>query len=212
MTEQGQHSPSLGYTLVLPAGWVMIPTGDGAKESIDALVRKLSVEAPRDSRSAREDALRHAITPVIEQARAANARDVILPIAQPWVVPASTSITIGTIAIPPQVASARDLNIKDATRGESSLVATPAGTALRELVIDAPDPEDADAPLRHVVTYTWVPQPGTAVLGTLVVAATHFDGDQQILDALQELGEAVMASIAWTTSPTTTAESENTHG
>src|SRR5690554_2797662 len=158
----------------------MIPTSEGSDEAITSLVETLVAEAPRDSRRARAAGLRRAIEPMIDEARAAGARDVILPVAQPWVVPASASITIGTVGAPPEVATAQDLHITGATRGEAGMVDTPAGPALRELVITLSPPKEEPATSRRAVTYSWVPRPGVIVIATLVVTATVFDGAEQI--------------------------------
>ncbi|WP_084079437.1 hypothetical protein [Demequina sp. NBRC 110057] len=185
----------LGYTLILPAGWVMLPTGDGAAAAIKSLAATLSAEAPRDERRARADRLTRALQPLIDDARAAHARDVVIPISQPWVVPASVSITIATTPLAPGL-DAADLDTDATRRGQTSTMLTPAGTALREVVSPSSEP---DGSVRRVVTYTWVPRDGLGVIATLVIGATAFEGVQDIVSALQDLGETVMGSIAWTT-------------
>ena len=113
-------------------------------------------------------------------------------------LPASASITIASIPISPEVTSVRDMQVAEAQRGQVSVIEMRAGEALRELVIQGPDDDDEAPTTRRTVTCTWVPREGIAVLSTLVVAASEFDGASQLMDALQELGEVITSTIEWT--------------
>ena len=162
----------------------MLPTAENKPQALDALVETLVAEAPIGSRRARGEALKRTISQMLDDARAANARDVIFPVTQPWMLPASASITIASIPISPEVTSVRDMQVAEAQRGQVSVIEMRAGEALRELVIQGPDDDDEAPTTRRTVTCTWVPRQGIAVLSTLVVAASEFDGASQLMDAL----------------------------
>ena len=61
----------------------MLPTAENKPQALDALVETLVAEAPIDSRRARGEALKRTISQMLDDARAANARDVIFPVTQP---------------------------------------------------------------------------------------------------------------------------------
>lgn len=187
---------SSNYRIVLPAGWSMIPVREGTVAAITATIDTLLSGVPRDSRPARERILRDSLTSLADDARRAGGIDLIIPLVQPWVVPASMSILMSATGVGPDVTDVA--TFADAVAGGTShdVVDTFGGKAFREQKEGAaPSPNEASCV--RTIMYTWLPERGTAVIATASITSTHFEGYDQIVDALTELVDSILTTVSW---------------
>ncbi|PRY67020.1 hypothetical protein B0I08_108104 [Glaciihabitans tibetensis] len=206
------------YRIIIPPTWVMIPVGDGTDKAIDTLLEERFAGLPMDSYGPRKTRVAESLRKGIASARKAHAVDVIFPVETPWEVPLSAGIVMSQVPTnaPSEVAAKALIKHMHAARPGSTIVATRAGDALRE-VVDHPDqvadhpdqvagagepaPVSGDAPISAVRTlyYSWaVPERNS---GTLVAVCSISGGHNAeyapIVEAFTELFDIMMETLAW---------------
>lgn len=184
------------YRIVLPAGWSMIPVREGTDEAIGATIDTLLTGVPRDSRPAREHILRESLTSLADEARRAGGLDLIIPLVQPWVVPASVSILMSATGVGPDTRDVAEFASLSSANTAHDVVDTFGGKSLREQRDEQAPTADA-ASCARTITYTWLPERGIAIMATASITATWFEGYEQIVDALTELTDSILTTVKW---------------
>ncbi len=174
----------------------MIPVREGTDAAIGATIDTLLTGVPRDSRPAREHVLRDSLTSLAGEARRAGGLDLIVPLVQPWMVPASMSILMSTTVVGPDVTDVDEFAALASEGTAHEVVDTFGGKSLREQRDEQPPVADAVSCAR-TLTYTWLPERCTAVMGTASITATAFVGYEQIVDALTELADSILTTVNW---------------
>ncbi|MFD2027115.1 hypothetical protein [Promicromonospora aerolata] len=197
MTTTERSRPSPAYALILPPGFVLIPTRGDVAATVRAKVRALYDTL--DDRTRGRLAL--AERKLAEYATNAGRRgvvDIVLPVSNYWNAPLSIGMGFGPA--------------RPDTDPGGTVVRTRAGSALRS--VDerpkVPEFETAKAPdgsamgdgrtVWRTVHHVWkTPDAGAGLLlGTFSVSGDGDPGLAPLADALTELGDTIMGSLAWT--------------
>lgn len=196
-------SSTVGYRLILPPTWVMIPLREGTDAAIEAIVARQFDSLPRDKYGPNRRRLTEMLQGVAEKARKEGGLDLVFPIAQPWRVPVSAGIVMSErYNLAPSPDAAADLFREMANASGATQVDTNAGPAIRELTDHDPDADDADrrglVRLR-TVQHTWpVPErPGGFLIGTLSISGEANDDYAPVTEALTTLGDVMMQALTW---------------
>lgn len=196
MTGLRPHS----YTLVLPPGFVLIPVQGDTQASVRTAVRGFYGTISDDRMRGRVRLLERSLVQVATQAKEKGVVDLVLPLGVPWQAPVSLSCTFAPALLSGPAAGP-----------SATETATRAGTALREVVerapgaqlprledLELPSGAASNHPLR-TVHHVWeppVPDVGR-LIGTFTIAGSDDPELAPLVDALTELGDTIMASLAW---------------
>ncbi|WP_275002152.1 hypothetical protein [Promicromonospora iranensis] len=199
MTGLRAHS----YTLVLPPGFVLVPVQGDTKANVATVLRGFYGKIADDRMRGRVRMLERSLVHVATQAKDKGVVDLVLPLGVPWQAPVSLSCTF-----------APALLTGPAVGPDATEVTTRAGQAMREVVLheadaqlpdldglDLPGGSGADSsnsPLR-TVHHVWeppVPDVGR-LIGTFTIAGSDDPELAPLVDALTELGDTIMSSLAW---------------
>lgn len=197
----GLRAPS--YTLVLPPGFVLIAVQGDTRANVETVVRGFYGKIADDRMRGRVRMLERSLVDVATQAKDKGVVDIILPLGVPWQAPVSLSCTFA-----PAFLSGT------AVGPAATEVTTRAGQAMREVVahkdgaplaelddLALPGGSEGGATGRPIRTvhHIWeppVPDVGRLV-GTFTIAGSNDPELAPLVDALTELGDTIMASLAW---------------
>lgn len=186
------------YSLVLPPGFVLVHLRGDLKENLRRVLNEKYGSQLNDRERGRLAQVRRSLLPVLQRARARGVVDAVLPLGTPWDAPVSLSLMFTP-------ARADD---RPADGAGATAVTTRAGSAQREVVEPegaAPlplDPSLSDGPVGTVlrtVHHVW-PMPTEGVdylVGTFSVSGSSDPELAPMVDALTELGDTIMSSLAW---------------
>ncbi|WP_105035419.1 hypothetical protein [Cryobacterium aureum] len=188
------------YRLVLPPGWVLIPVGESAEQAITNLVDRQFAGLPNDSYGPQKKRLGDGLRTIAAEARQAGGIDLIFPLAISWLVPVSAGIVVSEVRTnaPSDTAVALLVERMQARELNATVAVTRAGRCVRELV-DLPRADQLTVAAVRTVHYTWpVPgAPGTFLVAALTVSGQAIAEFTPIVEALTELFDVMMESVAW---------------
>jgi len=189
--------------MVVPEGWVLIPTGEGTQRlrvwTVEQIVRRFVPDhLPRDKAGPWRKELRKQLTGAVDEASAAGARCVLLPLAEygGFRLPGSLLVTVldDDPTVDPDVLLAGFA----ADAGEDGTVLEIAGgPAVRvQQVVDSRR-VGRPYPTRKVAYYAAHPEvPGTWVLATFTVL-TDGDLEDPAVLAVVAMFDAVVGTMQW---------------
>lgn len=210
MTGLRAHS----YTLVLPPGFVLIPVQGDTKAQVETVIRGFYGKIADDRMRGRVRMLERSLVQVATQAKDKGVVDLVLPLGVPWQAPVSLSCTFAPALLsgPAVGPSATEVTTR-AGQAMREVVAHEAGAPLPELdgvdLPGGPGPGSGSSPLR-TVHHVWeppVPDVGR-LIGTFTIAGSDDPELAPLVDALTELGDTIMASLAWRGPTTNGGESD----
>jgi hypothetical protein len=208
MTAVATAHPPGGYSLVLPPGWLRLPTRPGAAEPVlDEALDEAFAGLPRDSAAPLRAELRRRVLGLVSDARAANAVDVYVPLlgvrGRPLpasmlvaltTLPAGLATDAGTGGTADAGAAVAGLLSRVAADGRGTVVSLPAGLAARVETHEPPRDEGEGHGTRRVVFHLPVPfEPQRWVVVTCTVA----DGLPPMTETVVELFDALLTTWRW---------------
>lgn len=199
MTGLRAHS----YTLVLPPGFVLIPVQGDTRSHVETVVRGFYGKIADDRMRGRVRMLERSLVQVATQAKDKGVVDLVLPLGVPWQAPVSLSCTFAPALLTgPAVGPGATEVTTRAGQAMREVVAHRAGAPLPDLDgLDLPGGSGADSsngPIR-TVHHVWeppVPDVGR-LIGTFTIAGSDDPELAPLVDALTELGDTIMSSLAW---------------
>jgi hypothetical protein len=193
------------FELLLPEGWVILPTGADqqrqAAVAIDELVMTaLPGDLPRDSAEPWRRELRRRLTHAVDEARETGARSVGLPIAPMDGVVIPASFCTAVIDDPDPEDPERLLAGLLADAGpDGSFHEIAGGPAVRveDIVTEQGPGGSYDGPTRRVAYYT--PHPEVVGCWAVTTFTTLADGNPRspFADSLVVLFDAIMSTMRW---------------
>ena len=194
-TERTRRGP--GYSLILPPGFVLIPTQGDVATTVRTKVRAL-YDTLDDRARGRLRIAERKLTEYATDAGRKGVVDIVLPVSNYWNAPLSIGMGFGPAR-------------PDSDPG-GKVVPTRAGNALRSVVErpEAPGFERAEAPdgsamgdgrtVWRTVHHVWkTPDAGAGLLvGTFSVSGDSEPELAPLADALTDLGDTIMGSLVWT--------------
>jgi hypothetical protein len=195
----------LDVELMLPAGWVVLPTGADQRRDTDAAIEELVMTAlpadlPRDRAEPWRRELRRHLAHAVDEARETGARSVGFPVAPMDGVVIPASFCTAVVDDPDPGDPERLLAGLLADAGpDGSFHEIGGGPAVRvESVVTEQGPGGSyDGPTRRVAYY--VPHPDVAGCWAVTTFTTLADGNPHgpFADALVVLFDAVMSTMRW---------------
>jgi hypothetical protein len=197
-------APPIGYTLVLPPGWVRIPLRGGTEEALEEKVfrgiEQIPEGIPRDKGMAFRMEVRRRVGRMVGEGRKAGGLDLYVPVrARPGALMAA-SFLVSEIAHGGSARQEAVLGqlVGDRRGGEGGEVrGVGEGAAARWEYVEPPGADGVDTYARHV-DYV-LPVPGGDGRWLAVNFSTAGDGDpgSAFTRALAELFDALMTTFRW---------------
>ncbi|MFF0007995.1 hypothetical protein ACFYQT_31790 [Streptomyces tibetensis] len=195
----------VGYNLVPPPGWAMIPLRKGTSEAIkrivDRSVEELPDNIPRDDLSKARMELIKRLKRVARQARETRAMDIHLPVERVdgMALPASFIVSEPLTAPAASLDSGLILSSLRPDASQSEEVTIDGATGFRTEGVAQPDTDkDVEFASRRVEYLLQIPNstpPAWLTISFSTVADGRPDGD--MADLLVDLFDAVMTTFRW---------------
>jgi hypothetical protein len=199
------RSPPVGYTLIPPPGWDLIPLRNGADEAVkrivDGAVAQLPEDIPKDDVIKARLELIKQLGKAVKQARKADGLTLYLPVERIHGTHIAASFVVSEVLSGPGGSVGTDEIVSrllaDATNSEP--IAVDGSDGIRVDKITPPDPDrDVEFPSRRIDYVLPVPRSGAPQWVT-VCFSTIADGDpkSEFAEVLVELFDAVMTTFRW---------------
>ncbi|MGW0813279.1 hypothetical protein ACWD00_08520 [Streptomyces viridiviolaceus] len=200
----------IGYSIILPPGWVGIPLRD--KKATDVAVRKIVGEAceglpsnfPRDKVTRYRLEVERRLRRGIEQARTGAGLDMYLPVYRPGRTPLGASFVVAEITAPNN-SSKDSQNIlslmadKSTTDHYESVTVAEVTAVRRDSVVAGGVQEDAESASRRVDYVMPVPHDPDRWVVVSFSTVGAGDPEDEIAEASTELFDAIMTTFRWRT-------------
>ncbi|MFE7671681.1 hypothetical protein ACFU5N_05620 [Streptomyces albidoflavus] len=197
----------VGYTLIPPPGWELVPlregTDDALRALVDTAVHDLPEELPRDRRTEARLALHKELNQAVRQAREAHAHSLYLPVRRVRGHLLAASFVVSERLAAPGAGPRDDLAaglLRAPGAGREAEATEVDGTeGVRTEGVVAADPaRGVEAESRHVDYVFPVPGPERGRWVTVSFSALTGDGARsELADALVGLFDAVMTTFRW---------------
>lgn len=199
----------VGYSVILPPGWVGIPLRDGeATESairkiVDDACRDLPSSFPRDKRTPYRLELERRLRRGTDQARKGSGLDLYMPVYRRGGTPLGASFVVAELTVSHPDATPADLLGSTADGSDSTDLASvevaDCPAIRRDSLVRGGTQEDAELGSRRI-DYV-IPVPRDPMRWVVVSFSTVGAGDpeDEIAEATTELFDAIMTTFRWRT-------------
>jgi hypothetical protein len=214
MANMGSHTEStdlekapVGYSLILPPGWVGVPLRD--QKATDSSVRKIVNKAceelpsnfPRDKVTPYRLEIERRLRKGVAQAQTGSGLDLYLPVYERGRVPLGASFVVAEMAGPLNSSDAKSILALMADGSENdhceSVEVAESPALRRDVMVGGDLQEDAELASRRVDYLIPVPQdPNRWVIVSFSTVGAG-DPEDEIAEATTELFDAIMTTFRW---------------